>query len=110
MARDQEEITRRLGGALFAITSIEVTVAAAGPDWPDLAAFDDETLALPNVVSNIEEGVGFLSGIIVGELVFGCLIALIFVHCKISTVADGAKHGAILGFLITLGYGHSTFF
>ena len=40
------------------------TVAAAGPDWPDLAAINDQTLALPNIVSNVEEGIGFLGGII----------------------------------------------
>lgn len=61
---DQDEITARLGGAPFLIISIEVTVAAAGPDWPDLTEIDNETLALPNVVSNVEEGIGYLGSII----------------------------------------------
>ena len=71
-ARDQDEIARRIGGPfyrsfggpLYFLTSVEVTVAAAGPDWPDLREVDDETLALPNVFSNVEEGLGFLGGII----------------------------------------------
>ncbi len=63
-ADDENQITLRLGSSLFQITSIEVTVAAAGPDWPDLSDVDQETLALPNVISNIEDGIGYLGGII----------------------------------------------
>ncbi len=61
---DQNEVSLRFFGAPTQILSLKVTVAAAGPDWPDLVAIDDQTLALPNVVSNVEEGIGFLGGII----------------------------------------------
>lgn len=40
-----------------------VVVASAGPDWPDLLNIDDETLARPGVVTNINNGVGFLGGV-----------------------------------------------
>ena len=63
-AADEEEVSLRFFGAPTQILTIKVTIAAAGPDWPDLVAIDDQTLALPNIVSNIEEGVGFLGGII----------------------------------------------
>ena len=40
-----------------------------------------------------------------GEIVFGCLLAWIFSRSGTSTVAGGAKDGALIGFLIALGYG-----
>ena len=61
---DQNEVSLRFFGVPTQILSIKVTVAAAGPDWPDLTAINDQTLALPNIVSNVEEGIGFLGGII----------------------------------------------
>ena len=45
------------------VVEATAVIAVAGPDWPDLTGIDDETLALPGVVTNIEEGVGFLGGI-----------------------------------------------
>ncbi len=41
---------------------VRVRVAAAGPDWPD-PSLDLETLALPGVVSNVENGLGYLGGV-----------------------------------------------
>ena len=41
--------------------------------------------------------------IVLGEFVFGYVIACVFSQTDTSTVADGAKVGAILGFLIFLG-------
>ncbi len=43
--------------------------------------------------------------IVPGELVFGCLLAWVLRCCGASTVVDGAKNGALIGFLIALGYG-----
>ena len=43
--------------------------------------------------------------IVPGELVFGCLLAWVLSCCGASTVLDGAKYGALIGFLIALGYG-----
>jgi len=63
-ARDQANITVALGGAPMRVLRVRVTVAAAGPGWPDLAEIDEETLALSGVISNVEDGVGFLGGIV----------------------------------------------
>ena len=38
-------------------------VALAGPDWPDVAEVDIETLARPDVINNIENGVGYVGTI-----------------------------------------------
>lgn len=48
------------------ITVIErnVFVASGGPDWPDFVSLDRHSIALPDGVSNVENGVGFLGGII----------------------------------------------
>ena len=43
--------------------------------------------------------------IVPGELVFGCLLAWVLSCCGASSVVDGAKYGALVGFLIALGYG-----
>ncbi len=43
--------------------------------------------------------------IVPGELVFGCLLAWVLSCCGASSVVDGAKYGALIGFLIALGYG-----
>ncbi|MCH8276776.1 MAG: hypothetical protein IIA50_04450 [Bacteroidetes bacterium] len=40
-----------------------VVVASAGPGWPDLLNIDDGTLARPDVVTNVNNGVGFIGGI-----------------------------------------------
>ena len=48
------------------ITVIErnLFVASGGPDWPEFVSLDRHTIALPDGVSNVENGVGFLGGII----------------------------------------------
>ncbi len=43
--------------------------------------------------------------IVPGELVFGYLLAWVLSCCGASSVVDGAKYGALVGFLIALGYG-----
>lgn len=45
------------------VEDAQVIVAAAGPDWPDFLTIDDETLALADVVTNVENGVGFVGGV-----------------------------------------------
>ena len=42
---------------------IRVAAIAAGPEWPDFENIDEETLALPHVYSNVEDGVGYLGGV-----------------------------------------------
>ena len=43
--------------------------------------------------------------IVPGELVFGYLLAWVLSCYGASSVVDGAKYGALVGFLIALGYG-----
>ncbi len=43
--------------------------------------------------------------IVLGEVLFGYLLAWIFGHAGTATLADGARNGAIIGFLIALAYG-----
>ncbi len=43
--------------------------------------------------------------IVPGELVFGYLLAWVLSCCGASSVVDRAKYGALIGFLIALGYG-----
>ena len=47
---------------LLRLESVEILVAVAGPGWPD-NALDDETVALPGTVSNVENGFGFVGGV-----------------------------------------------
>ena len=42
----------------------EIFVASAGPDWPFYPDISAETVALPDGVSNVENGVGFVIGIV----------------------------------------------
>ena len=43
--------------------------------------------------------------IVPGEVVFGFLLAWVLSRMGTSTVVDGAKDGALIGFLIALAYG-----
>lgn len=51
-------------GKTFTIVRSEVMVAAGTPQWPDFLHLDEEAVALPQVASNIEGGVGLLGGIV----------------------------------------------
>jgi len=42
----------------------EVFVAAAGPDWHPFATIDEKIIALPEGISNVENGVGYVAGIV----------------------------------------------
>lgn len=46
------------------VTERKVFVAAGGPDWVDFVSLDRYTIALPDGVGNIENGVGYFGGII----------------------------------------------
>jgi len=49
--------------SLTRLRAVEVRVAAAGPNWPDYT-LDDETLAIPGVASYVENGLGFVGGVV----------------------------------------------
>ncbi len=58
-----QDLRDRTGGGCPSVLDAEIYLVAAGPDWPDFLSLDPETLALPDVVSNVEQGVGFVGGI-----------------------------------------------
>lgn len=41
----------------------DIFVAAGGPEWPDFTEIDRETFFLPDVVTNVENGIGFVGGV-----------------------------------------------
>lgn len=45
------------------ILSRQIFVAAAGPGWPDFIALDEIIETLPDGISNVENGVGYMAGI-----------------------------------------------
>ena len=47
---------------LLQLISAELLIAAAGPGWPD-HTLPLETLALPGVATNVEQGLGFVGGV-----------------------------------------------
>lgn len=48
----------------FSVLHHQLFVAAAGPEWPDFGLLDEQVQALPDGVSNVENGVGYLAGIV----------------------------------------------
>ncbi|MBO6576737.1 MAG: hypothetical protein JJ896_13995 [Rhodothermales bacterium] len=58
-----KDLMARFDGACPLVLSTEVILAASTDDWPDLEGIDPETLARPDVISNVENGVGFLGGL-----------------------------------------------
>lgn len=52
--------------AYCGITTLErnIFVAAGGPEWHDFLSIDKHTIALPDGITNIENGVGYLGGIL----------------------------------------------
>jgi len=46
------------------ILNRQIFVASAGPGWPDFDSLDEIVETLPDGVSNIENGVGYLAGIV----------------------------------------------
>ena len=64
--RDLERISSAFGDAPISptIALFDVFVAAGGPEWPDFIQIDRETLFLPEGISNVENGIGFVGGVI----------------------------------------------
>lgn len=58
-------IGRRLGPSVtdYVVNSREVVVISASEDWPDTDNLTDEEMVLPDVVTNVENGTGFVAGI-----------------------------------------------
>ena len=60
---DHNYINQRLIGR-GTIQPVQVFAASAGPGWVDFSVIDDEIIELPEGISNIENGVGYLTGIV----------------------------------------------
>lgn len=62
--RKRTELFPNAVGAEVELMGRQIFVAAAGPHWDEnITSFDDLRYALPNVASNVENGVGYLIGI-----------------------------------------------
>ncbi len=48
----------------FDVLKREIFIANAGPNWPYYPNIDEEIIALPDGISNIENGVGYVAGIV----------------------------------------------
>lgn len=63
--RKVDELFPNAAGAEVKFLGRQIFVATAGPEWDDtIPAFDDLRYALPDVASNVENGVGYLIGIV----------------------------------------------
>ncbi len=60
---DRQHIDEFFGGAELVIDA-QIFVAAAGPGWPPFASIDEKVIALPQGISNVENGVGYLGGVL----------------------------------------------
>ncbi len=61
--KDMERVRQALGILSPMISDIKIFAAAGGPGWPQFFKLDDELVALPDAVSNVQQGVGFLGGV-----------------------------------------------
>lgn len=48
--------------------TMDIFVGAGGPEWPDFVGIDRETLFLPEIFTNIENGIGFLGGVLTSSI------------------------------------------
>lgn len=62
--RKRTELFPNAVGAEVELLGRQIFVAAAGPEWDEnITSFDDLRYALPDVASNVENGVGYVVGI-----------------------------------------------
>jgi hypothetical protein len=55
------QVRDRLRGGVAAVGSLRVSIA--GPDWPAISGIDPDSLLQPGVISNVENGYGYLGGV-----------------------------------------------
>lgn len=66
---EDEEFLDRFGLASgppsqFRVIKKQIYIASAGPDWHHFPSLDEKVIALPEGISNIRNGVGYLAGIV----------------------------------------------
>lgn len=64
-AENRPAIARELGVNAFGfvVNRRELVIASAGEDWPDLVGLTEEEIYLPDNLSNVENGTGYVAGI-----------------------------------------------
>ncbi|MDZ7755386.1 hypothetical protein [Rhodohalobacter sp.] len=62
---NRSEISRALGPSVqsFRINRRELLVVSSGEDWPELSELIDLEITLPDVINNVEGGVGYVAGV-----------------------------------------------
>ena len=62
---DPEIIKERLGDRYQIMNDYsQIYIVSAGPGWPDFASLDEDLLTIPKGLSNMENGVGYVAGIV----------------------------------------------
>lgn len=63
---EELEVNNRIGSSASTVEIFrkQIFVAAAGPDYPHFATIDEPTVFRPDGVTNIENGTGYLAGIV----------------------------------------------
>lgn len=54
----------------FDVLKREIFIANGGPNWPYYPNIDEEIIALPDGISNVENGVGYVAGIVSKTLIW----------------------------------------
>lgn len=73
VSTDRRYVSQRVTGD-YTLSRAQIFVAVAGPDWVDFSVLDDRVIELPDGVSNIENGVGYLVGVVSKTIPFySCL-------------------------------------
>jgi hypothetical protein len=62
---NRSEISAALGPSVenFVINRRELLIVSSGEDWPDLSELIDLEITLPDVINNVEGGVGYVAGV-----------------------------------------------
>ncbi|MCP9291699.1 hypothetical protein [Gracilimonas sediminicola] len=69
IVRGSSAIVDELGTSNFIVNRTSVEVVTATDSWPDATSLEDIEVALPEVVSNVENGTGVLAGVARREVI-----------------------------------------
>jgi hypothetical protein len=85
---DREEEQQKVNNFIAnPVLKKQIFVAAGGPDYPKLARIEQSVVVLPEGISNVENGVGFVGGIVSKTVPYkGCFKegTDVFVHCPLE--------------------------
>lgn len=69
IVRGSYAIAEELGTNIFIVNRTSAEVVTATDSWPDASTFEDIEVALPEVISNVENGTGVLAGVARREVI-----------------------------------------